>query len=239
MKIAILEDDPAQADFELRVLSAAGHDCEVYGEGHALIHDLRQRGFDLLLLDWNLPDMPGTAVLRWVRRHLSWHVPVLFVTHHDHGEDIEAMLNAGADDYAVKPVAAGVLNARVNALLRRARQAAPAADEVVFGDVVFHMRTRQVRRSDQPVGLTPREFHLALMLFQHMGQLVRRQDVLAVMRLEDGKVPAHILDTHVRLVRLKLGLSPEHGYRLRAAFGYGYRLEPVTADDRSSTFAFH
>ncbi|SAL07322.1 two component system response regulator [Caballeronia calidae] len=238
MKIAILEDDSAQADFERNVLSAAGHGCEVYGEAHALIADLRRKRFDLLLLDWNLPDIPGTTVLRWVRRHLSWHLPVLFVTNHDHGADIEAMLNAGADDYAVKPVTAGLLNARVNALLRRARLPASATDEVTFGDVVFNLSTRRVHRYGQLVSLTPREFDLALLLFQRMGQLVLRHHILATMGAREGEVPAHLVDTHVSMMRLKLELNPEHGYRLRAAFGYGYRLEPIVSGDAPS-LTFH
>jgi DNA-binding response OmpR family regulator len=239
MKIAILEDDPAQADFERDVLSAAGHDCEMYLEGHAMVFELRQKRFDLLVLDWNVPDMPGTAVLRWARGHLSWHVPVLFVTSHDQAADIEAMLNAGADDYAVKPVTAGMLAARVNALLRRARQSAPTTDDVTYGDVVFHLSSRQVHRAGQLIGLTSREFDLALLLFQHMGQLVLRQQVLATMRAREGEVPAHIVDTHVSMTRLKLGLNPDRGYRLRAAFGYGYRLEPIMAEDGLSAIAVH
>jgi len=231
MKLAILEDDSTQADFERNVLSAAGHDCKVFSAGSALVHELRNSSFDLLVLDWNVPDMLGTAVLRWVRHHLSGHLPVLFVSCHSQGTDIEAMLNAGADDYIVKPVTAGVLNARVNALLRRAYQPVSTIDKAAFGDVIFDLRNRQVHRHGKLVGLTPREFDLALLLFQCMGQLVLREQVLATLQSREGRVLPHLVNTYVLMVRLKLGLTPERGYRLRTAFGYGYRLEPMTEPD--------
>ncbi|KWN16834.1 hypothetical protein WT83_14105 [Burkholderia territorii] len=228
MRLGILEDDPVQAAFAREVLSSAGHDCRVYAEGHLLVHDLREESFDLLVLDWNVPDMPGTAVLRWVRHHLPGHMPVLFVTCHDQGTDIEAMLNAGADDYIVKPVSAGVFRARVSALLRRAYQPVPNADKAAFGEFDFDLRAKQVYRKGQRIGLTTKEFDLALLLFQHMGQLVSRKQVLETVYPRQGELPAHILETYVLMVRVKLGLNADHGYRLRAAFHYGYRLEPLT-----------
>jgi len=236
MKLAILEDDPVQAAFAREVLSSNGHDCRVYAAGHRLVHDLREETFDLLVLDWNVPDMPGTAVLRWVRHHLPGHLPVLFVTCHDRGTDIEAMLHAGADDYVVKPVSAGVLSARVSALLRRAYQPVPNADKAAFGEFDFDLRAKHVHRSGQRIGLTAKEFDLALLLFQHMGRLVSRLMVLETICPGEGELPAHILETYVLMVRVKLGLNPDHGYRLRTAFHYGYRLESLAeCDERGMT----
>lgn len=230
MRLAILEDDVTQAAFERDILSAAGHSCHTYLEGHALIRDLRRQAFDLLVLDWNVPDMTGDAVLRWIRHNLPAYLPVLFVTCNPQWRDIEAMLNAGADDYVVKPVSAGVLKARVGALLRRAYHPVPATGKAAVGDFEFDLNAQQVRCKGYPVALTRREFELALLLFQHLGQLVTRAQVLARLRPEADDLPASMMDTHISLVRLKLGLRPENGYRVRFAHGYGYRLEQVTAD---------
>src|ERR1700761_2353231 len=122
MRIAVLDDDAAQADLVCQTLSAAGHICHAYAEGRALVKQLRRQTFDLLVLDWNVPDMSGDEVLRWVRQSLPAHLPVLFMTSRGRETDISSMLNIGADDYLVKPVSAGLLLARVGSLLRRAYQ---------------------------------------------------------------------------------------------------------------------
>ncbi len=93
-----------------------------FPKGRALVQQLHRQTFDLLILDWLVPDLSGEEVLRWVRSTLSERVPVIFMTSRGGESDIVSMLNAGADDYVVKPVAANVLLARVGSLLRRTYQ---------------------------------------------------------------------------------------------------------------------
>jgi len=98
MRICVLDDDLSQTAFVAQTLTAAGHFCQVFTEGKSLIHQLRRQPYDLLLLDWNMPEMPGDVVLKWVRQNLTTNLPVLFLTSRSVESDIVQMLNAGADD---------------------------------------------------------------------------------------------------------------------------------------------
>lgn len=93
MRIAVLDDDSAQADLVCQTLSAAGHVCHAYVAGRELVRQLRRQTFDLLVLDWNVPDMSGEEVLRWVRESLSERLPVLFMTNRGQESDITSILN--------------------------------------------------------------------------------------------------------------------------------------------------
>ena len=100
-------------------LTAEGHLCHVYASGKRFVKDAARESFDLMLIDWEVPDMSGETVLRWVRENIAERVPVLFVTGRDTEEDIVHALGAGADDYMIKPPRRAELLARVTALVRR------------------------------------------------------------------------------------------------------------------------
>ena len=119
MRIALLEDDVSQAGIVELWLSEAGHSCQHFETGKSFIKGIINESFDLLILDWVLPDMNGDEVLSWVRDNINWHIPVLFVTMRDDETDIVAALEAGADDYMIKPVKQMEMLARINALGRR------------------------------------------------------------------------------------------------------------------------
>jgi len=231
MRIAVLDDDPAQTDFVCQTLSASGHACHAFAKGSALVRHLRRQTFDLLVLDWNVPDMAGDEVLHWVRQSLSTRLPVLFMTSRSRETDIAQMLNAGADDYVVKPVSAPVLIARVNSLLRRAYQLHSPALRETFGEYEFDLKSRQASVSGRNVALTQKEFDLALLLFQHLSRPLSRAHILDVIWKQSDDIPSRTMDTHVSMLRSKLGLRPENGYRLTPIYGYGYRLERVEGDD--------
>ena len=231
MRIAVLDDDPAQADLVCQTLSAAGHICHAYAEGRALVRQLRRQTFDLLVLDWNVPDMSGEEVLRWVRESLSERLPVLFMTSRSRETDITSILNTGADDYVVKPVSSGVLLARVGSLLRRAYKLNTAALKETFGDYEFDLSSKHVLVRGTAVAVTQKEFDLALLLFQHLSRPLSRAHILDVIWKQATEIPSRTMDTHVSMLRSKLGLRPENGYRLTPIYGYGYRLERIEKGD--------
>jgi DNA-binding response OmpR family regulator len=231
MRIAVLEDDPAQADFICQTLSAVGHSCHAFATGPALVRELRSQTFDLLVLDWNVPEMSGEEVLRWVRKSLSEHVPVLFMTSRSFETDIAMILNAGADDYIVKPVSAEILLARVKSLLRRTYQSNHSSTTEVFDEIAFDLKSRVVLVRGAPVTLMQKQFELALLLFQHMSRPLSRSYIRDVVWKQATDVPSRTIDTHVSSLRAKLGLRPENGYRLSPVYGYGYRLERISEDD--------
>ncbi len=228
MRIAILEDQPEQAALIKSVLASEGHDCDVFLAGGALIAAAGQTRFDLFVLDWEVPDISGEEVLRWVRKNVPAPVPVMFVTGRNAEKDIISALKNGADDYVTKPYLRGVLAARVEALLRRAYpQRTPAL--LTVKQFAFDPKISHLSLAGTPVHLTQREFDLALLLFQNLDMLLSREQIQeSVWGRRAIGASSRTIDTHVSRLRLKLDLQPETGFVLTTVYKYGYRLEQVT-----------
>ncbi|WP_353506021.1 response regulator transcription factor [Variovorax fucosicus] len=230
MRIAALDDDIDQLDLTKSTLKAMGHHCHTFTNGAALLNELRRESFDLLLLDWELPDMSGLDIVRWVRSNVHDHVPILFVTNRRGERDVVEGLEVGADDFMSKPIRVSELTARVRALLRRA-YFEPKAVEECWGRYRFLPAQTSLDVDGKPVPLTQKEFDLALFLFRNLGRLVSRRHLLEGMWKANNPLGSELmsrsLDTHVSRVRIALGLRPENGYRLCAVYGQGYRLEAV------------
>jgi DNA-binding response OmpR family regulator len=226
MRIAILEDDPALAERLVAVLEPAGHICHHYSTGKSLIAQLKRETFDLLVLDWNLPDITGVEVLVWAREHLEGRTPVLFVTSRGEESDIVQALDKGADDYVIKPVQAGELLARVNALIRRSFPAR-TQDIEQFDDHIFNVKATSVTVHGEEIVLTPKEFGLALLLFQNIDRALSRAYVLEKVWGRNPDLLTRTLDAHISRIRVKLNLRPDAGYRLLPVYSYGYRLEKI------------
>lgn len=227
MRTAILEDDANQAQVLVRWLTEAGHDCHPFDSGKALVRNLGRETYDLLLLDWNIPDMNGTEVLAWVRTSLRSTVPVIFVTaQHSENAIVEA-LSSGADDYLVKPVRRRELVARALAVYRRAH--AEALNEV-FVEVPpyrFDLKARRAEVHGQTVDLTDKEFDLALFLFRERGRVLSRGHILERIWGRNANVVTRTVDTHMSRLRTKLDLGAQNGMRLSSVYSYGYRLEKI------------
>ena len=226
MHIALLEDDAQQAKMMVLWLSSAGHTCRAFGTGQAFIDALQRERFDLLIIDWMLPDISGDQVLAWVRGNLGWGVPVLFVTARDEEGDIVRALKLGADDYMVKPVRMAEFSARVGALLRRAYPD-NANSVMVFGRYRFIAETRGLEMDGKPVELKAREYELALFLFQNLGRLLSRDHLREIIWGHSAEVISRSLDTHISRLRSLLDLRPSNGYMITAVYGVGYRFETV------------
>ncbi|WP_224039839.1 response regulator transcription factor [Paraburkholderia unamae] len=231
MRIAVLADSPAQTEFVCRTLTAAGHACHVFTKGDQLARNLRRQTFDLLVADLNVPELSGDKRLHRVRRSLSTCMPVLFMTSSTRQTDIAQMLRAGMDGYVEKPLSAPVLIARVNSLLRCANKLHSPALKETFGAYEFDQVSRQVSVYGRQVALTQKEYDLALLLFQQLSRPLSRAHILDVIWKQSGHIPSRTLDTHVSVLRAKLGLQPESGYHLTSIYGYGYRLERIAGRD--------
>jgi DNA-binding response OmpR family regulator len=229
MRIAILEDDPALADQMSHALQGAGHGTQLFRTGAALVAALRRDTFDMLVLDWNLPDMSGVDVLGWARDHLESVPPILFVTSRGDEADIVRALNLGADDYVVKPIKVAELQARVGALLRRSFPA-QAADYQQFDDIRFDIARQTVLVGGEEVVVTNKEFSLALLLFQNLDRPLSRAYLLDKIWGVSPDLQTRTLDAHVSRIRSKLMLRPEAGYRLAPVYSYGYRLEKFAGE---------
>lgn len=240
MRIAILDDDVDQLELTKCTLEGIGHKCLTYTAGGTLLRALRQETFDLLVLDWHLPDISGPEVVRWTRGNLDSHVPILFLTNRREERDIVEGLSCGADDFMIKPMRPGQMVARVQALLRRA-YAEPLNGEQSWGPYTFMPVGRRVEYQGVPVNMTQKEFDIALFMFRNMGRLLSRRYMLENLWTASNPAGTELmsrsLDTHISRIRNLLNLRPENGFRLSAVYGQGYRLEMVGTPDENTAAA--
>lgn len=225
MNIASVEDDPSQAELIQQILIDAGHECDSFSGGKAFLRAMRERAYDLLVMDWQLPDISGYEVVAHVRQQSGQYPPILFLTSRSLEEDIVTGLAGGADDYMIKPVRRGELVARVTALLRRSYPAAPVNDDIMVGGYRIDPVARTVSLKGEEIDIAPREFDLALYLFRNMDRLLPRDVVEQAVWGRSLGAGSRTLDTHLSRVRIKLGLRPENGVRLSSVYSYGYRFE--------------
>ena len=230
MRIAILDNDVDQLALTKNTLESVGHHCMTYTAGGTLLRELKGETFDLLVVDWQLPDISGPEVVRWARANLHDQVPILFLTNRREERDIVEGLSSGADDFMIKPMRPGEMVARVQALLRRA-YAEPLSGEQQWGDYTFMPVGRRVEFNGVPVNMTQKEFDIALFMFRNMGRLLSRRYMLENLWTSNNpsgtELMSRSLDTHISRIRNLLNLRPENGFRLSAVYGQGYRLEMV------------
>lgn len=227
MRIAVLDDDCSQAQQVCESLASAGYACHVFQSSKELLGQLRRDSVDLLIMDWQVPNLNGAEVVREIREKVASELPVLFFTGRFGEDDIVAALAAGASDYMIKPLRRSELIVRVQAQLRRSYPAQTAAELIQFGQYVFETRSSRLMVDGVAVELTQKEFDLALLLFRHLGRPLSRAYILETVWSRDGDIPSRTMDTHMSRIRNKLNLRPENGYRLLPVYSYGYRLEQV------------
>lgn len=227
MRIAILDDDVTQIALIAGALEQAGYRTAAFERTAALRAALVRETYDLLIVDWYLPDSPGIDLIRWVRATIDPPPPILLVTSRTDDCDIVEGLEAGADDYLSKPISPMVMIARVVALLRRAYPR-PAAEQVqTYADYAFAPASSEVTFRGQSVVLTAKEFSLALVLFHNLGRALSRTYINEAVWGRDAGLNSRSLDVHVSSIRTKLDLRPGNGVRLAPVYSYGYRLERV------------
>ncbi len=226
MKIALLEDDAAQAKMVCFWLVEAGHEVVHYERGGALLDEFSQRHFDFLIFDWQLPDRDGIDVLTVVRRQYDQQIPILFTTQRDSEQDIVRALEQGADDYLVKPLRQAELLARVIALGRRAG-VGQETSKIQVGEIVIDKTHADVTVNGNPAKLTDKEFQLALCLLENEGRLLSREYLLKQIWGVEASLNTRTVDIHVSRVRRELKIGPEMGYRIKTVYQHGYRFEKI------------
>jgi DNA-binding response OmpR family regulator len=220
MHLLVVEDDPALAGLLRRLLTSDRHVVESASSGEAALEVVEaQAGLDAMVLDVVLPGISGVEVARRVRRRGST-VPILMLTARDTVDDRVAGLDAGADDYLVKPFAYEELAARLRSVARRgtARTGGPL---LRCGPIVLDDRTRLVRVDGAPVELTGREFAVLECLLRHRGQVLSREQLLDHAWPLAAAVTLNSVDAYVHYLRSKLG---DAGRLIRTVRGIGYRL---------------
>lgn len=221
--VLIIEDDATIRTALVRALSARSHSTMTAATALEGLQSLVDHRPGVVLLDLGLPDLDGAALLAMIRAVSD--VPVIVVSARDDGAGIVAVLDAGADDYLVKPFAADQLDARIRAVLRRADPGRPAGP-VVAGGLVIDARARTAALDGAPLDLSPKEFDLLLFLAERRGEVVSKRELLAkVWNLPYGGADKTV-DVHLHWLRRKLGETAEQPVYLHRVRGVGVKLLP-------------
>ena len=234
MRIALLEDDVAVGTAMQLWLEAAGHTVHNFISGKAIVREASRESFDLFLLDWHVPDLSGEQVVRWLREKQQSTVPVLFATSRDGEADIVSALQAGADDYMVKPIRRLELLARVEALLRRSQPKQSADEPISIGPYSINLLDRVVTLAGNAIDMTDKEYDLTVFLFRNIGKLISRGHLAESVWGQVGDVQSRTVDTHMSRVRKKLQIGPAHGVRLTPVYNFGYRFERISVPGDAS-----
>ncbi|QZY94431.1 two-component system response regulator PmrA [Pantoea dispersa] len=217
MKLLIVEDDALLQSGLAQALSSEGYAVDCAGsaaESNAL---LRSSQYSLIVLDLGLPDRDGATLLRqWRRDGIA--LPVLILTARDALEDRVDGLDAGADDYLVKPFALAELQARVRALIRRYQ--GHSDNLLQQGDLTLNLSSQQVLLENLPLEITPKEFALLTRLLMRVGQNVHRETLQQDLYSWNDDPGSNTLEVHIHNLRRKLGKD-----RIKTVRGVGYRLE--------------
>jgi two-component system, OmpR family, response regulator len=226
--LLIIEDDELLRDALCAQLTQAGHAVTPAPDGDTAQTLLEIHRFDGVILDLGLPKVSGMDVLRWIRRRLA-ALPVLILTARDGVEDRVQGLDAGADDYLTKPFNTAELQARLSAMLRRARLPAFGGSLELANHTTRRLRVDatlpQAWLGDEAMELTQREWALLSLLVSNAGQVVSREDVLTTWQSDPGDAAgsgSNALEVYIHRLRRKLADS---GLNIRNVRGLGYMLE--------------
>ena len=242
MRIGLLEDDSSQIELISLWANEAGDQLQSYTTGKSFREAMSTEDFDLLVLDWHLPDTTGIEELDWLRGEKASSTPVIFITSRDSEESVVEALDHGADDYMVKPVRKEVTLARIKALQRRNRLNRAAGDTAtgtesgtdastsidVFAPYEINNQEHTISRNGDVVKLTHKEFELAAYLFHNAGCLVSRDHLLEHIWGMRPDLNTRTVDTHISRIRSKLGINPAAGWQLSSIYQRGYRLSRVS-----------
>ena len=210
--VLVVEDDPGIASQLVRALSRSGYQVSHVGTGEQA---LGRPDPDVVLLDLGLPDTDGVQVCRRLRHRSG--AAIIVITAYGEETDRVTALDAGADDYLVKPFGLSELQARIRAVLRRTQ---PGGDVVRHGPLTIDLRTRRVTVDGTEIALTPKEFDILECLAADPGRVVSRQEILEAAWDAHWYGPTKVLDVHVAALRRKLGMPG----LIEAAYGKGFRL---------------
>ena len=240
MRIGLLEDDSSQIELISLWAKEAGDQLQPYTTGKSFREAINSESFDLLVLDWHLPDTTGIKELDWLRGEKASNTPVIFITSRDSEESVVEALDHGADDYMVKPVKKGVTLARIKALQRRNNsgvsegnadtQSSEPADIEVYEPYLINHPERSISVNGETAKLTNKEFELAAYLFRNAGCLVSRDYLMESIWGTRADLNTRTVDTHISRIRSKLGINPAAGWQLSSIYQRGYRLFKVSKE---------
>lgn len=220
MWILVVEDDPSMGQIVVQGLQEENHTVTLARDGMEALAAIQTCAFDVVILDVMMPKVSGIEVARRVRKSGS-QVPILMLTARDAAGDIVEGLDAGADDYLVKPFALSVLVARLRAISRRATK--PAVSVLQVDDLTLDPASRSVARGGRPVALTATEFRLLEYLMRRAGRAASRSTIIEAVWGFEEDVALNTVDVYIKTLRDKIDVSTAHKL-IHTVRGYGYIL---------------
>ena len=223
-RVLIVEDEPPLVELLSYNLEKAGFQIHIARDGEEALLAVEERKPDLILLDWMLPYVSGIEICRRIRRNPETrNVPIIILTARGEEDDRIRGLDAGADDYVIKPFSPSELVARVRAVLRRTRPAFDK-DSLTYGDITMDLTTHRVSRNDEPVDLGPTEFRLLRFMMEHPGRVFSREQLLDSVWGHDTYIEPRTVDVHIRRLRKAMNL-PGTTDLIRTVRSAGYALD--------------
>jgi two-component system OmpR family response regulator/two-component system copper resistance phosphate regulon response regulator CusR len=220
MNLLFVEDDPVIGKALRQGFVETGHECVWAKDGERGLEQARTRQFDAIVMDVMLPGHSGIEALQLLRKE-GIQTPVILLTALGSVEERVAGLQAGADDYVVKPFAFNELVARLEAVCRRSVTRPSPVLEV--GDLVLDLPTRRVRRAQREVDLTPTEFSLLELLMRHAGQVVTRKMLCEHLWESDWEGTTNVIEVHINRIRGKIDRGAKESL-IQTVRGRGYAL---------------
>lgn len=222
MQILLVDDEVELTDPLSRILRREGYDVDVAHDGLEGSQRARQRQYDLLILDWMLPQKTGLEICQELRRQGDT-TPVLFLTAKDTLDDRVAGLDAGGDDYLVKPFELRELLARVRALLRRPPTLELVSQRLRVDDLELDAENQIAQRGQRRIDLSEKESQLLAYLMRHPNQLLTHEQLYEQLWGAGEKPSSNVLAAQIRLLRRKIEVAPETPL-IHTVYGKGYRF---------------
>ena len=220
-KIILVEDEINIASFIERGLREFGHEVSVVYDGNAGWELLQNESFDLLILDIIMPGMNGLELCRVYRQRFGYHSPVVMLTALGTTDDIVKGLDAGADDYLVKPFSFQELEARIKALLRRSKEV--PVQQLVCGDLILDCTLRRARRGNMDIDLTVKEYRLLEYFLLHQRAVLSRLTLLRDVWDKNFDTNTNVVDVYVNYLRAKIDKGFEDKL-IHTVVGVGYMM---------------
>ena len=220
-KIILVEDEINIASFTERGLREFGHEVSVVYDGNAGWELLQNESFDLLILDIIMPGMNGLELCRMYRQRFGYHSPVVMLTALGTTDDIVKGLDAGADDYLVKPFSFQELEARIKALLRRSKEV--PVQQLVCGDLILDCTLRRARRGNMDIDLTVKEYRLLEYFLLHQRAVLSRLTLLRDVWDKNFDTNTNVVDVYVNYLRAKIDKGFEDKL-IHTVVGVGYMM---------------
>ena len=220
-KIILVEDEINIASFIERGLREFGHEVSVVYDGNTGWELLQNESFDLLILDIIMPGMDGLELCRMYRQRFGYHSPVVMLTALGTTDDIVKGLDAGADDYLVKPFSFQELEARIKALLRRSKEV--PVQQLVCGDLILDCTLRRARRGNMDIDLTVKEYRLLEYFLLHQRAVLSRLTLLRDVWDKNFDTNTNVVDVYVNYLRAKIDKGFEDKL-IHTVVGVGYMM---------------